>query len=289
MLFFLLYILIPGDPARMMLGQHPNPQILASVRHQLGLDRPIYIQYLIYLKRLLSGNLGTSYRYKVPVSSMIADYLPATFKLALAAVFIESILGITAGIISSLKRYSYIDVLITISTTILVCIPVFWLGMILQLWFGVKWRLLPVAGYGNGDIPHLILPAFTLAAVSTAAVARLVRSSMLEVADMDFIRTARAKGLPNWKIVLKHQLRNALIPTVTFIGMDLGALMAGAIVTEIVFSWPGIGRMMYNAILARDNPVVISGILIMVVIFIVANLLVDISYTVLDPRVRLKS
>lgn len=272
-----------------MLGHHPNPHVLATIRHQLGLDRPVYVQYFLYVKRLLSGDLGTSYRYRAPVSSMIAEYLPATFKLAVAAILIEAFLGIAAGIISSLKRYSYRDVLITVSMTLLVCIPVFWLGMILQLWLGVKWKLLPVSGYGGGDFLHLILPAVTLAAVSTAAVARLMRSSMLEVGDADYIRTAKAKGLPPWKIVLKHQLRNAMIPTVTFIGMDLGALMAGAIVTEIVFSWPGIGRMMYNAILARDNPVVISGILVLVVIFIAANLLVDISYTVLDPRVRLKS
>lgn len=284
-LFMLMYV-IPEDPARLILQKGATEQALQNLREKMGIDKPLYVQYWRYIKQLAKGDLGTSYRYRRSVNDILADHYPNSIRLALAAIVIEIIIGIFAGIVSAIKKYTFWDTLVTISTTLAVCVPVYWLGMMLQVIFGLKLGILPMSGMGDGSIKYYILPAITLASVSTAFVARMTRGSMLEVMANDYIRTAYAKGLSQFRVVGKHALKNALIPVVTLIGMDLGALMGGAILTETVFSWPGIGRTIYLAILQRDAPVVIGGTLILVIIFIFLNLVVDIIYAWLDPRIR---
>ena len=284
-LFTLMYV-IPEDPARLILQKGATEQALANLRAKMGIDKPIYVQYWRYVKQLSKGDLGQSYRYRRSVNTILAEHYPNSIKLALAAIIIEIIIGIFAGVISAIKKYSFWDTLVTISTTLAVCVPVFWMGMMLQVAFGLKLGLLPMSGMGDGSIRYYILPAITLASVSTAYVARMTRSSMLEVISNDYITTAYAKGLSNLKVIGKHALKNALIPVVTLIGLDLGALMGGAILTETVFSWPGMGRVIYLAVLQRDAPVVIGGTLVLVLIFVSLNLIVDILYVWLDPRIR---
>ena len=284
-LFTLMYI-IPEDPAKLILEKGATPEALQNLRGKMGIDKPVYVQYWRYIKKLAKGDLGTSYRYRRSVNGILADHYPNSIKLALAAIIIEIIIGIFAGIVSAVKKYSFWDMLVTVSTTIAVCVPVYWLGMMLQVSFGLKLGLLPMSGIGDGSIRYYILPAITLASVSTAFVARMTRSTMLEVLSNDYITTAYAKGLSTNMVIGKHALKNALIPVVTLIGMDLGALMGGAILTETVFNWPGVGRTIYLAILQRDAPVVIGGTIILVMIFVVMNLIVDIIYALLDPRIR---
>ena len=286
LILFLLFYIIPEDPARLILQKGASPEALANLRTKLGIDKPLYIQYWRYVKNLFSGDLGTSYRYQRSVNSILAEHYPYSIKLALAAIIIEIIMGIFTGIISAVKKYSFWDMLATLSTTILVCVPVYWLGMIMQVIFGLKLGLLPMSGYGDGSIRYYILPALALASVSTAYVARMMRSTMLESLSNDYIVTAYAKGLSQFKVIGKHALKNALIPVVTLIGLDLGSLMGGAILTETVFNWPGVGRTVYLAILQRDAPVVIGGTIVLVMIFVIMNLLVDILYAWLDPRIR---
>jgi len=284
-LFILMYI-IPEDPARLILQKGATEQALANLREKMGIDKPLYVQYWRYVSGLAKGDLGISYRYRRPVSDILAEHYPNSIRLALVAIVIEVIIGIFAGIISAVKKYSFWDVLVTISTTLAVCVPVFWLGMMFQVTFGLKLGWLPMSGMGDGSIKYYVLPAITLASVSTAFVARMTRGSMLEVLSNDYITTAYAKGLPEFKVITKHALKNALIPVVTLIGLDLGALMGGAILTETVFSWPGVGRTIYLAVLQRDAPVVVGGTIILVLIFVVMNLIVDILYAWLDPRIR---
>ena len=287
LLFVLMYI-IPKDPARLILEKGATPQALQNLREKMGIDKPVYVQYWRYIKQLAKGDLGTSYRYRRSVNSILAEHYPNSIRLAFAAIIIETIIGILAGIISAVRKYSFLDVLVTISTTILVCIPVYWLGMLLQIGLGLKLHWLPMSGMGDGSIKYYILPAITLASVSTAFVARITRSTMLDVLSNDYIRTAYAKGLSNNSVIYKHALKNALIPIVTYIGIDLGTLMGGAILTETIFAWPGVGRTIYLAILQRDAPVVIGGTIILVLIFVFLNLIVDIIYAFLDPRIRLE-
>ena len=286
LILFLLMYVIPEDPARLILQKGATEEALQNLRVKMGIDKPLYVQYWRYMRQLTKGDLGTSYRYRRPVNSILADHYPNSIKLAIAAILIEILIGLVAGIISAVKKYSFWDVLVTVSTTLAVCIPVFWLGMIMQVVFGLKLGWLPMSGMGDGSIRYYILPAVTLASVSTAFVARMTRSSMLEVMSNDYITTAYAKGLSQFKVIGKHALKNALIPVVTLIGLDLGALMGGAILTETVFSWPGVGRTIYLAILQRDAPVVIGGTLVLVLIFVFLNLIVDIIYAWLDPRIR---
>jgi ABC-type dipeptide/oligopeptide/nickel transport system permease component len=284
-LFILMYVL-PEDPARLILQKGASPEALANLRAKLGIDKPLYVQYWRYIKNLFSGDLGMSYRYNRSVNSIMAEHYPYSIKLAVAAIIIEIIIGILAGIVSAVKKFSFWDVLVTISTTIAVCIPVYWLGMILQVAFGLKLHWLPMSGYGDGSIQYYVLPSIALASVSTAFIARMMRSTLLEAMENDYIVTAYAKGLSQFKVIGKHAMKNALIPVVTLIGLDLGGLMGGAILTETVFNWPGVGRTIYLAILQRDAPVVIGGTIILVGIFVIMNLIVDILYAWLDPRIR---
>ena len=294
-LLFVLTVVLPGDPVAMRMGERnmTDAQRLAA-RKALGLDKPIYIQYADYIVRLSKGDLGESYRQKRPVTAVFGDLYPNTAKLAVVAIIIEVIVGIAAGIISAIKRYSFLDVLVTLSTSILVSLPVFWLGLMMQLLFGImfkQWGLpyLPVVNMTSDQFPawaHLIMPGIVLASVSTAYVARIMRSQLLEVMNQDYIRTAQAKGLTNRAVIWKHALKNAMIPVVTFIGLDFGAMMSGAILTETVFNWPGVGYAVYQSILQHDWPVVMGGVIIIVFVVMIINLLVDVSYAFLDPRIR---
>jgi ABC-type dipeptide/oligopeptide/nickel transport system permease component len=296
----LLFILrapgiLPGDPVRMITGERAiTPALYNQVVKENALDKPIYYQYVRYLNKLVHGDLGQSYQLNRPVSTILLEKFPNTLKLALAAIIIEALLGLGAGILSAVRQYSFWDMLVTLTTSILVAVPVFWLGMGLQVLFGIKfkqWGLpyLPVSGMTSAQFPiwiHIILPAFTLASVSTAYAARITRSQLLEVMGQDFIRTASAKGLTGRQVIWRHGLKNALIPVVTFLGLDLGAMVGGTILTETVFNWPGVGLTIFQAINLRDWPIVMGGVVIIVFMVMVINLLVDISYAFLDPRIR---
>ena len=294
-LLFVLTVVLPGDPIAMRMGERNMTDAQrASISKALGLDKPLYVQYGDYLVRLSKGDLGESSRARRPVLQIFNDLYPNTVKLALAAIVIEILIGIGAGIISAIKRYSFLDVLVTLSTSILVSLPVFWLGLMMQLLFGIKfkeWGLpyLPVVNMTGGGLPdwtHMVMPAIVLASVSTAYTARIMRSQLLEVMNQDYIRTAQAKGLSNRAVIWKHGLKNAMIPVVTFIGLDLGAMMSGAILTETVFNWPGIGFVIARAAFSLDYPVLFGCTVIILLAVLVINLLVDVSYAFLDPRIR---
>lgn len=299
LLLFVLTRVIPGDPIEMLSGQRAqDPHILAQMRHAYGFDLPVWQQFWNYLTAIFRGDFGTSIATGRSVSDIFLEKYPYTLKLALAAIVVEIIVGIGAGIVSAVKQYSFWDVMVTLSTSLLVSLPVFWLGMILQLFFGIwlkDWThgqyYLPISGAGGPDAPfpegtYLILPAITLASVSTAYAARIMRSQLLEVNGSDFIRTARAKGLNDSAVLWRHAMKNAMIPVVTFMALDLGAMMAGAILTETVFNWPGIGYAIFLAINKRDWPVVIGATIIVTIAYMIINLIVDISYAFLDPRIR---
>ncbi len=286
---FALMFVVPGDPARMLMGQHGDEATLAAIRHEMGLDRPLYVQYAKFIGRLAKGDLGMSYRQKRPVSTIIAERLPATAKLALASMIIAVIFGIAAGIIAAVFRNGILDWLVMVFSLTGISTPVFWLGMMLILLFASGMGWFPVGGYGrNGDLRHIFLPAISLAAISTGYIARMMRSSMLEIIGRDYIRTARAKGLAEHVVILRHALRNAFIPVITVIGLNFAALLGGAVATETVFAWPGLGRAAVDAIRVRDLPVVEGCVIFLAFIFVVANLLVDLSYAWLDPRIRLE-
>jgi len=287
--------LLPGDPIQLIVGEKPlTPALRAQIEEKNHLNEPLHIQYAYYVSGIAQGDLGESYQKGRAVTDILFDKFPNTFRLALAGILVEIVIGISAGIISAIRQYSFWDVLVTLSTSILVSVPVFWLGLLLQMFFGIRLKewtggavFLPISGMGNPpDFVHLILPAITLASVSTAYVARIMRSQMLEAMGQDYIRTAMAKGLAERAVVFKHALKNALIPVVTYVGIDLGVLMSGAILTETVFSWPGVGREIYLAVMQRDWPVVMGGVIVIVLIVMFINLLVDISYALLDPRIR---
>ncbi|MBN2026403.1 MAG: ABC transporter permease [Actinobacteria bacterium] len=293
LLLSFLMTIIPGDVARMRAPKGTSEEGLEIIRKKFHLDEPFFTRFWIYLKGLPTFDLGDSFTYKRPVLDIIKESLPWSIRLAIVAEIIIVIFGILAGIISAVTRYSFWDVLVTISTTILVAMPIYWIGRLLQLVFSQWLSWLPAAGApppGTAFIPGLkyyIMPAVALAAISTAYVARMQRSSMLEVMHQDYIQTARAKGLSNFKVTYKHGLKNGLIPVVTYIGIDFGVLIGAAVLTEIIFNWPGIGHKVYNAVLQRDHTMVIGTVFVLVLIFVFINLLVDISYAFLDPRIRL--
>jgi peptide/nickel transport system permease protein len=285
---FALMFIVPGDPARMLMGQHGDEQTLTQLRRELGLDRPMYVQYVRFLGRLIKGDLGTSYRQRRPVAEIIRDRFPATARLAVSSMVIAIIIGIATGILAAKYRNTVWDWLVMVFSLSGISMPVFWLGMMLILLLASWLGWLPVGGYGkNGDLRHLFLPAVSLAAVSVGYIARMMRSSMLEVIGKDYIRTARAKGLSEWSVILHHTFRNALIPVVTIIGINFASLLGGAVATETVFAWPGLGRAVVDAIKVRDLPVVEGCVIFFAVIFVLTNLIVDLSYAWLDPRIRL--
>lgn len=312
LIVFFMIRAIPGNPAQIILGQLATEEAVAELTKQLGLDQPWYTQFFLYLSDLFSGDLGQSLRTKSPINEEIWPFLAATAELALCAMLIAIVIGVNAGIISAWFQNSWFDYVAMILALIGVSMPIFWLGLMEQWIFAINLEWLPTSGRENVRAPidavtnfyiidtiiqgrfdqlwivikHLILPSAALATIPMAIIARITRSTMLEVMKSDFIRTARAKGLRMFWVVYKHSLKNAVIPVLTIIGLQTGLLLGGAILTETIFSWPGIGRYIYEAINYRDYPVIQSGILVIAVIFVLINLIVDLLYAVIDPRIK---
>jgi peptide/nickel transport system permease protein len=283
LLFFMLRML-PGDPAQVLAGQMATPEEIENIRHQLGLDRPIYEQYAVYLSRLARLDLGRSARTQNPVLDEIWARLPNTLLLAVVAIGLACILGIPAGIISAVRPYSWIDYVVTISALFGMSMPVFWLGLMLVVVFSIILKWLPAGGTGSWQ--HVVLPSITLAAFVVAFIARMTRSTMIETLSQDFTTTARSKGLQERVVVIKHALKNAMIPIITVVGLQFGLLLGGAVLTETVFAWPGLGRLIVDSILARDYPVIQGAILMFGLLYIMVNLVVDMIYALVDPRIR---
>ncbi|MDD4365847.1 MAG: ABC transporter permease [Synergistales bacterium] len=283
---FILMAIVPGDPARLMMGQRGDPATLARIRADLGLDLPLHQQYFRFVGDLARGDLGTSYRNNEKVTSALVDRFGATLRLAFWAMVVAAVIGVAAGILSAVKQYSLFDYSAMFIAISGVSAPVFWVGLLLLLIFAYGFHLIPGVGYGDGDWRYLILPVVTLGVRPAALIARLTRSCMLEVMSQDYIRTARAKGLAEKVVILKHAFKNALIPVVTIIGTQVAELLSGAVLTETIFAWPGVGRLAVEALVARDFPMIRGTVIFMAVIFLVANLIVDLSYGIIDPRIR---
>lgn len=316
LLVFTLLHLIPGDPAVVLLGERATPEQIESLRQQLGLNQPLPIQYFNFFFNVIRFDFGKSIMSGIPIIDEIKTRWPATFELSVASMLIALILGIPAGIFAAIRKNTWLDNLLMSGSLIGVSLPVYWLGLLLIYLFAVNFQLLPPSGRISVEagfnfqpitgfylldsllkldiktlqdvLSHLILPAITLGTIPLAIIARITRSAMLEVLSQDYIRTARAKGVPEYFVILKHALKNAFLPINTTIGLQFGTLLGGAILTETIFSWPGIGSWIYEGILARDYPVVQGGVIFVSVTFVLINLLVDLSYTFLDPRIQFR-
>jgi peptide/nickel transport system permease protein len=284
---FLMIHLVPGDPVLVMLAESPTVEDRATLERELGLNEPLYQQYWDYVSRAAHGDLGDSIRLQVPVTELIRDRLPNTLLLTVSSLGLAVIFGILLGTISAVYHRTARDYAVMLGALVGVSLPSFFLGIMLLLFFGLKLGWLPIAGNTDG-IKSLVLPAVTLAVVPLAVIARLTRSSLLNALGEDYVRVARAKGLPQRKVVLRHALRNSLIPVVTVVGVQFGTLMAGAVIVESVFAWPGIGRLLVNAVNDRDFPLVQGIVLLVAVGFVLVNLLVDVLYPAIDPRVRVR-
>lgn len=311
---FLAYgmVLLTGDPTSALAGEHATPQMRAQIRERLGLDDPLPVQYVRFVGRLLQGDLGTSVMTRSPVVNELKQFFPATFELALSAMVVAVLVGIPLGVIAGYKHNTFIDLANTLGALVGVSMPIFWLALILLWVFGLKLGWFPTTGrldpsidleivtrfyvldsiltgnlraLGNA-LHHLALPALALATIPTAFIARITRSAMLDVLGDDYIRTARAKGVVERVVVMRHALRNALLPVLTVIGLQVGFLMAGAILTETIFAWPGMGRWVVNAIVARNIPVIQIAVIVFALVFVFVNLTVDIMYAWVDPRIR---
>ena len=283
-LVFAMIRFIPGDPARAIAGVHASPQYIEQVRAELLLDEGLHVQYYVYITGLLQGDLGRSTFTRRPVTVELMERFPNTLILAASSMLVATIIGLSAGIVSATRRYSIFDNLSMLGALVGVAAPVFWLGVMFQILFSVHLGWLPSGGIGTWK--HLVLPSLTLGLATAALLARITRSSMLEVLRQDYVTTARSKGLTERVVIYKHALKNAMIPVVTVIGLQFGTLLGGAVLTETVFSWPGIGRLMVDSILARDYPVVQGAVLLLAVFFVLINLVVDVIYAVLDPRIN---
>ncbi len=314
LLIFCFLHLIPGDPAVVLLGERATPDQLAALREKLGLNQPLPLQYLTFLRQVLQLDLGTSIISGIPIANELRSRFPATFELSLAAMLVAVVLGLPAGIVAAIKKNGWLDNLMMAGSLLGVSLPVYWLGLLLIYLFSVNLHWLPPsgrlsvnAGFGFQPITgfyvldallklnlsllldvlaHLILPALALGTIPLAILARITRNAMLEALSQDYIRTAKAKGVTAWGIVLRHALRNALLPVSTIIGLQFGTLLGGAILTETIFSWPGIGSWIYDGILARDYPVVQAGVMVIAIAFVLINLLVDLIYAIVDPRIQ---
>jgi ABC-type dipeptide/oligopeptide/nickel transport system permease component len=281
---FVAIRLIPGDPAQLMAGQAATEEVVRQIRQSLGLDQPLPVQYLYFLRNVVRGDLGRSLFNGAPVVEELGQRFPRTVRLALASMAVASLIGIPAGILAATRRLTWVDTAVMVVALVGVSMPVFWLGLNLILVFSVRLQWFPAFGYETWR--HLVLPSITLGAASAAVVARMTRSAMLEVLGQDYIRTARAKGLSERAVVNRHALRNALIPVVTILGLQLGTLLSGAVLTETVFAWPGVGRLLVDAVLARDYPIIQGTTLLIAATFVALNLAVDLLYGLLDPRIR---
>ncbi|MFK9093041.1 ABC transporter permease [Bacillus salipaludis] len=292
---FIITRLIPGDPASVMLGPQASVEDIESLRQKLGLNDPLYVQFFHYIGDLLRGNFGISLTYNEPIVQLILERFPNTLVLAASALIIALMIGVPAGIISASKQNSLLDYSVMLVSLIGVSMPIFWLGVMLVLYFSVNLGWFPATGMGSleeGLIPylkHLILPSITLATIPMATFARITRSSMLEVISQDYIKTARSKGLSEFWVICKHAFKNALTPLLTVLGMQISMMLGGAVLTETIFSWPGMGRLIVDAIDKRDFVVVQGTVLFIAVIFVLVNLLVDVMYKVVNPRVNLSS
>ncbi len=304
-LVFLMVHLTPGDPVRLLLGEDAEPADVERLRAAYGFDRPLPVQYLLWLQRALTGDFGISIRHQEPVLTLIAGHIGATVELAVASLVVAVLLGIPLGVLAAVRRNGPVDLACLVIALVGVSMPNFWLGMVLLAYLAVEIDLLPIAGRGPplldalGEllrtgrpgalldaVRFLLLPAVALGTAVMAVVMRLTRSNLVEALGEDYIRTARAKGVSEWNVVYRHALRNSLLAVVTVVGLSFGALLGGAVVTETVFSWPGLGRLLVDAIRQRNFPVVQAGVLLVAFLFVLVNLLVDLSYAWLDPRIR---
>ncbi|WP_346728958.1 ABC transporter permease [Lederbergia citrea] len=294
-LVFSIMHLSPGDPAKIILGPKATAETIAKLNAQLGLDQPLYVQYFTWIGNVFTGDWGRSIQMKMDVLPLVVDRFSATLILTVCSALIAAVVGIGVGIISAYKKYSWIDRGLMLFVLVGFCLPVFWLGIIMQIIFGLKLDLFPISGmYSPGEsgfadlMKHIVLPSLALSAGAGAVIARMTRSSMLEVFEQDYIRTARSKGIKEQRVIYIHALKNAFIPVLTVLGMQVGFLLAGAVLVEMVFAWPGIGTLMINGILARDFPLVQGIILFVATTYVIVNLLVDILYALLDPRISYK-
>lgn len=281
---FLMMNWVPGNPVMMMFEKQTDPATIERISKEMGLNDPLYVQYGRFLWNAVRGDLGVSFHTKEPVSQAIAERFPATAQLALLAMAVGLLIGLSMGILSAVKQNTFWDHGAMVVALLGISMPVFWVGILLQIYFGLKWKLLPISGWYG--FQYMILPAIALGTRYAAMIARMTRSSMLEVIRQDFIRTARAKGARERSVVFRHALKNAMIPVVTIIGMQVGGLLTGAILTETVFGIPGLGRLAYEAISFRDYTMIQGTVLFAAVIYVLSNLVVDLSYAFLDPRIR---
>lgn len=286
LIVFLMIHLIPGDPVQHILGEFASPERVAELRNQLGLNDPLPIQYLKFLSKAIRGDLGRSLISNVPVVDEIARAFPVTIQLAIYSIIVSSLFGLLAGIIAAVRHNTFWDQLAMIGALFGISTPSFWLALILMMIFAYNLGWFPISGYSG--LSSLVLPTAVLAALSAGSIARITRSSMLEVLGQDYIRTARAKGLDEETVVLKHSLKNAMIPVVTLVGLQFGSLLAGAIITETVFALPGLGRLAVQAITTRDFPMIQGVTLFVATLFVLTNLIVDLMYGLIDPRIRLQ-
>ena len=286
LVFFFLHM-IPGDPVELMLGETAQQADKDQLREDLGLNLPVHIQYRQFITGVFQGHLGESYFYRRPVTQVIAERVPATVELALAAFLVAGLIAIPLGVIAALREGTTVDNASVLFSLLGVSIPNFWLGPLLIILFSIQLGWFPVSG--RGGVGSLVLPAITLGTALAAILSRMTRASLLERLGEDYLTVARAKGLPEWKVILKHALSNALIPVISVMGLQFGALLSGAIITENVFSWPGIGTLLINAIEARDYPLVQGCILFIALSYVLVNLLTDFLYGWADPRIRLKN
>jgi ABC-type dipeptide/oligopeptide/nickel transport system permease component len=284
LIVFILLRSLPGDPAQVLAGELATQENVEAMRAEWGLDKPIYVQYGIFLRNLVRLDLGKSARTSQPVTTEIWSRLPNTVLLAVVSIILACLLGIPAGIFSAVKRYTPADYIVMVLALFGISMPVFWLGLMLIILFAVKLHWLPAGGIGSWR--HVILPAFTLALFSIAFIARMTRSSMLEVMSQDYVTTARSKGLLEKVVILKHALRNAFIPVITVIGLQFGALLGGAVLTETVYAWPGIGRLIVDSIQARDYNMIQGIVLVFACLYILVNLIIDVLYAYIDPRIH---
>ncbi len=286
---FFIMNLTPGDPAAIILGDQASAEALAAMRLELGLDKPLLVRYFKYIWDMLHGDLGLSYKNQLSVWAQVIDKFPNTAILAVAGIFVALIIGIPVGIISAKKQYTALDNTSMVLSLIGVSMPNFWLGLLLSLLFALKLGWLPSQGMGSGFVGLLrsiVLPAITLGTGSAATVVRMTRSSMLEVIRQDYISTARAKGISERQVTFRHMLKNAMIPIVTAVGLQFGSLLGGAMLTETVFSWPGLGRLMVESINSKDIPMVMGATIFLAIMFSVVNLIVDLIYAFIDPRIK---
>lgn len=290
---FMLIHLIPGDPAEVMLGEDATPEDVARLRHDMGLDRPLPVQFTEYVLNVLSGNLGTSIRYRMPVATLIRQRLEVTLFLTAMAMVVIALFGVVTGVVAAARANSWLDQTLLLFALGSISVPVFWLGLLLMLFFAVRLRWFPTSGYrsifgvgGLSNLRYLILPAIALGLRRSALVARMTRSSMLEVLREDYVVAARAKGIREIRVVLVHALRNAAIPIITVFALSLSTVLAGAAITESVFALPGVGRLVVEAVSGRDYPIVQGLMIMFAFLYLGINFLIDVTYSLLDPRIQ---